>query len=130
MLNYPTPDVPLLRKVLAWAETEATKPEPEREWDQSAWRRSAALRSKIHDQPCGTAYCIAGYTCHLDGREWDTDATGLGICLVDGRTTPAVARSLLGITKLEAGALFDANNTIDQLRRIAGGIAARAGDTL
>jgi hypothetical protein len=70
---------------------------------------------------CQTAYCVAGHACVRagytfqweDGRTWATH-------LDDGHTPISHrARQLLGLTDDQAITLFQASNTIDDLKRIS-----------
>lgn len=121
-MTDPTPNLPLLRKAVAWAELEALKPEddPDREWNQSVWIYPAADRAGAYSQPvdCKTAYCIAGYVCHLD-RSVDEECD-----------FPRVAEQLLGLTCDEAYDLFHWSNEIESVRDVAERIAVRGGETL
>lgn len=113
-------NIPLLRKAVEWAEAEAAKPNGL--WLQKWWVSPAdtsdsylmALR-QAHGltEDCGTAYCIAGYVCHVEGIE-------------TGQHAEEAAR-LLGIDPGKSSAafipLFAAGNTIEDVRRIAEDIA-------
>lgn len=117
-------NVPLLRKAVEWAEAEAAKPPELCEWNQGSWvapkSRETALRLGTtyttsglgKADECGTCFCIAGYV---------VDA-------VDGPThvdeIPARAAELLGIDRFSGeGHLFDSDNSIEDVRRIAEEIA-------
>lgn len=85
------------------------------EWDQRNW----ASRSD-----CGTAYCLAGLACVRSGGQakFYRGLEYASTCsLPDGRTEliVLVAQDLLGLTNDQADILFDASNTIDDLKRIA-----------
>ena len=120
------PDIPLLRKCVEWAETEAQKPYRERRWEQSRWKV---------EKECGTAYCIAGYVIELQGGyEWDRDevwgdcirsSDGLGVERVS-----TVANRLLGLTPEQGDALFYPGNNIQRVRHVAERIAQTQGETL
>jgi hypothetical protein len=100
----------LLRKVVEWAEVEAVKPIRNCEWNQAFWVDTGA--------PCGTSYCIAGYTDHISGRDSTIDN------IADS------AQELLGLTLAERFDLFEYHNDIDDIRIVAERIAKRAGERL
>lgn len=113
-------NIPLLRKAVEWAEAEAAKPPELCEWRQvfwvsareytPAWGAWVSSMPAEKDPECGTCYCIAGYVV----------ATEVGPTPHD---VPALAASLLGLTEYEAGPLFSASNSIEDVRRIAEEIA-------
>lgn len=131
-------NVPLLRKVVEWAEAEASKPLPIREWEQGAWM----ILPEAFDEPmeddqgelffkdpeCGTCFCIAGKTVELsleEGENMDSSC----VESPDGFTEsiPMRAARELGIPR-DAGPfiisrLFHAENSIADVRRIAEDIA-------
>lgn len=111
MTNLPTPNIPLLRKAVEWAEAEAAKPNDTGLWNQALW---------AFDTGCGTAYCIAGWTVY--------EAAGETVPV--GPRVEQRAMHLLGLTYDEAWRLFDCDLSIQDVRRIAGEIAARAGERL
>jgi hypothetical protein len=128
--DLPTPNIPLLRKAVEWAEAEAAKTDGTCQWDQGSWmeRREGA---------CGTSYCIAGYTVAVAGHEVGAVASLCpdGCCAtltVNGEAASwtATGASLLGLPEGDAHRLFNADNTIDVVRDIAEEIAARAGERL
>ena len=124
-------NVPLLRKVVEWAETEDAKPVSLCQWEQQSfvtsydeqeharqmveetvWAKDdsyyARLASKVPE--CGTCYCIAGYVNEMHGNEpsdWRAAANLLGIPFDNGRLPM----------------LFASGNTIEDVRRIAEDIA-------
>lgn len=117
MTEY-TPNIPLLRKAVEWAEAEAAKEDQEQsEWDQLYWR-------DVGFRACGTTYCIAGYVCEVSGEEWTS-----GVTTANG-AVPRVAADLLGLGQDDAWALFDAENSIERVREVAERIAERAGERL
>ena len=113
-MNETTPNVPLLRKTLEHIEAH-----PE-QWNQEFWR-------------CGTGMCFAGTACDLDGGEWMADGSAHlarregeqfqpdewapGREVIHARFR---ARTVLGLTRHQAAALFCADNTLPDLRRIVG----------
>jgi len=128
----PDVNIPLLRKAVEWAEAEAMKPDELCEWEQTmwvttpqdqtdsrarlaesgprgriGWMEKAAMRAP----ECGTCYCIAGYIAH--------EVEGMAI----GGSADEAAGDLLGISTDNADELFNANNTIEDVRRIAESIA-------
>lgn len=121
LTELPTPNIPLLRKAVEWAEAEAVKPRDKRQWDQSFY---------VSEAPCGTAYCIAGWA--VVNAHPQQVTTELGCLYIDDE--PAewhnTARDLLGLTESEASDLFDDANDIEDVRARAEDIAARAGERL
>jgi hypothetical protein len=122
-----TPNIPLLRRVVKWAEAEAAKTDGACLWDQGSWAERT---------DCGTTYCIAGYTVLIalpqaEMRE-DEDECGLLNLYVDGERAwwGDIAASVLGITHEERLNLFAASNNIDDVRFFAEQIAERAGERL
>jgi hypothetical protein len=114
-MTEPTPNLPLLRKVL---EQITAAPET---WDQSAWAATT---------PCGTAMCVAGHAAALTGHTFRFESDGKAGDTTDGRLISAVAIEELGLTLYESDELFDSRNGLADLQRIAGRIAARAGEVL
>lgn len=124
-MSEPTVNIPLLRKAVEWAEAEAAKPFEVREWNQFYWKLPpSAAQTTPHlfgidsGQPkaeaCGTCYCIAGYAAEVQGAAARTS------------DIPVVARKALGLTEFQANQLFNANNTIEDVRRIAEDIAGES----
>jgi hypothetical protein len=114
-------NLPLLRKAVEWAESEARKPEAESEWFQG-WFVS---RGEHVSRSCETAYCIAGYAVYIS--DFNVEQVG---------SPDESARELLGIDWDDAWnrglgfGLFAASNTIEDVRRIAGNIAKKYGEEL
>ena len=118
-------NIPLLRKAVEWAEAEAAKPFELCEWRQAMWVTTfdedatrkwkfiaqRTTREALGKAPeCGTCYCIAGYVvAAVDGREHVS------------LSTEERAAQLLGLPGHSD--LFDAVNTIEDVRRIAEDIA-------
>jgi len=133
----PDVNIPLLRKAVEWAEAEAMKPIELCEWNQYDWiadkdeKNAARLRiaSGMHDlssaalakksPECGTCYCIAGYITH----EIVGEPSGLYSTFATGDSWSDVAANALGISENAAELLFRADNTIEDVRRIAESIA-------
>lgn len=123
-----TLDVPLLRKVVEWAEAEAARPIEECEWNQELW----AVAGVEIERTCGTAFCVAGKLIYdADGAESLDLLSGLG----------AVERGaeLLGVQPRdvwsndcygEIQGLFAPENTITDVRTEAVRLAARYGEVL
>lgn len=117
-------NLPLLRKAVEWAESEARKPIEQSEWCQEFF---AVLGRRI-GRDCGTAYCIAGYV-----------AEQAGLPSFDSSVT---AMNLLGIELEDAWGNFDwdertghhglfaASNSIEDVREIAEQIARKYGEEL
>jgi len=131
-------NIPLLRKCVEWAEAEAMKPIELCEWNQLDWiaddteQRMARLRVQegefftrldralaIKAPECGTCYCIAGYITH----EIVGEKAGAEAGVMFGASRAIVAANALGISKNAAEPLFRADNTIEDVRRIAESIA-------
>lgn len=137
MSDEPKPNIPLLRKAVEWVEQEAAKPEIDREWDQSAWRRAPELRAhslllyseyweskERTDQVaahCGTAYCVAGYV----GQMLDERFKNSEVIQVEGEPVHVAdfAKDALGLTDEQSEWLFAGVNTAEDVRRIAEEIA-------
>lgn len=116
-------NIPLLRKAVEWAEAEAAKPFETREWDQTFWAlpaspndpnvcgnpfQSQAVLDRLRGEvDCGTKFCVAGWIVH---------AAGEAVLYYDAATRAA---ELLGVTIDAADALFVADNSIEDVRRIA-----------
>lgn len=122
-------NVPLLRKGVEWAEVEACRPFAERAWDQQVYRASVGAElynpeTQDYEIKCNTAYCIAGWTVAVtlgDNEQQSLTGdvlslTGDFIATVEGR-----ALEMLGLEG-DSG-LFDCNNSIEEVRRIAEEIA-------
>jgi len=120
-----TVNIPLLRKAVEWAEAEAAKPPELCEWVQGTW---VAPADESQDrlgwgkgygytsaygkaESCGTCFCIAGYT------------TAMTVGLIAVWAIEDEARARLGLTERQAERLFDADNDIAAVRRIAEDIA-------
>ena len=104
---------------MEWAEAEAAKPFELCEWYQPAYRVEPdefELSFELHKKSpeCGTCYCIAGYVAAMvqPSRHWHySDDIAQG------------AMRALGLGDDQASDLFDAGNSIVDVRRIAEGIA-------
>lgn len=120
-------NVPLLRKAVEWAEAEAAKPDPlARQWDQSEYYRTPENRRAVAGRPqadCGTAYCIAGWVCHINGEQFRDTHSGMTGLLANGATVIGRAQELLGLDYVTGIHLFTGSNTIEDVRRIAEDIA-------
>jgi hypothetical protein len=105
-------NVPLLRKTLEYI---TAHPE---EHDQRNWGVKTA---------CGSSYCLAGHAVVLAGHEIDwhsPDLVRMGMrsschALTDGRYISDAAREELGLDPERAARLFDANNDLGTLWRLA-----------
>lgn len=112
----PTPNVPLLRKVVEWVEAEEAKPEEQREWYQPSY----FVRRSHFD--CETVCCVAGKIALDEG--W-VPRFGIGhltsVCEKDGVVTLAseVARNALGLDEYQSYNLFHGGNTASRVRRLA-----------
>lgn len=135
MTNQSVPDIPMLRKLVAWVEEEEQKPVSEREWDQwtfvpdEVFLRSDGRAVDLSAVPlsCGTAACVCGRLAMEQGATWQ---------YIDGRShfnglRPAeYGAQILGITAEEAEDMFNGFNSAADVRRCAESIAARVGDRL
>lgn len=138
-MTEPTVNVPLLRKVVEWAEAEAAKPWELREWNQVSVIQSPERITGYHDErgywveaskapSCGTNYCIAGYVAQVTLREGERVGFGWDIVDPNGQTVDGAverAAEMLGIDAEVAmgDGLFAGGNTIEDVRRIAESIA-------
>ena len=132
MTKTPTPNIPLLRKMVEWVEEQAQLTE-NREWYQADWIVAPSEYSWLEDEAenwCGTACCVAGKVALMDGWK-PAFHSGLGLASTvtkDGehREVREVAAELLGIPDFPdygGHPLFDGNNTAADIRRIAEEIA-------
>lgn len=125
----PTPNAALARRVLEHIEAHPDS------WLQSLW----AQRSE-----CGTTYCFAGWTIALTNPDAQFHFVDRGTwvaadVLIPGtgghQEIPEAARNLLNLSQYAAGQLFDARNSLDDLRAMVaelesptfGGIAFATG---
>jgi hypothetical protein len=130
----PGVDVPLLRKVVEWAEVEAQKPFMERRWYQDAYymKDGDTIYNPERDDfdvvRCGTAFCIAGWT--VAETLGAGEAMNSGGDVVDSKTGRFIrdcedrAREMLNISSDHG--LFDCGLTIEEVRRIAEKIAGES----
>lgn len=101
------------------------------QWRQTRWLANAmqwrvvGAQRKDTEATCGTAACFAGWACLLNGDQvlGDLDASpGAHSWVRDEggrrRRVDARARRLLGLTDDEAHELFEACNTLDDIRNI------------
>lgn len=115
-------NIPLLKQVVEWAEEQAQLPPQECEWDQrwfimkdpderalQIWQDHGI---EVPAAECRTTFCIAGYIAFALGERRDSDPW-------------SSARRALGLSDLQANALFAFDNTIEDIRRIAEDIAGR-----
>lgn len=101
------------------------------------------------NEACGSSYCIAGETVHLNGYRmlYDIDLTAAhciqqeptdqlddkgrtiwkDVAGAEAVTISQTASRLLGITKAESSFLFDGENQIPQLEAVANALADRRG---
>lgn len=131
--TLPTPNLPLLRKVLDHVDAH-----PE-EWVQSSW----AIRGEALDRvleyhqvnavpACGTAYCIAGHAVTMAGHDvlWLRHSSSTAATLTNGEAVGDAAQRELGLTNTEADHLFSGCNDRRQVQYAAERIARRAGEVL
>jgi hypothetical protein len=108
-------NVPLLRKGVEWVEEQARLDPDSSQWHQSGWVTPEFLRVNIWDtEPgCGSAYCLAGYIGQLVDPRYENTAE------VDGVHVSEVAVKALGLDGTGPLELFVAQNTAEDVRRIA-----------
>ena len=131
-MNEPTPDLPLLRKVLDYIDAHREQ------WLQQIWGTDRAILTEDGEvdfdlsrppSACHTAHCIAGWAVILDGTHEVTFCAGA--MYVDGSPSAGpFAQKLLGLTDFEAADLFHWSNDRAEVQRVAGKIAERAGEVL
>lgn len=122
-------NIPLLRKVVEWAEAEWEKRERGEfcEWDQNDWYtipQWAAVRQDLPVTACGTAMCIAGYVAYNADPYLRANVDRNGAWSnAQGKHACQIAQEELGLTDEQAEVLFRASNTIEMVREIAEEIA-------
>lgn len=125
----PHVDVPLLRKVVEWAEVEAKKPFMERAWYQDAYYmrpgehvfNPETEKSEIR---CGTAYCIAGWTvAETLGPDEAMNFSGDVVTSAGEFIRDCEERALEMLNISTDHGLFDCSLTIEEVRAIAEKIA-------
>jgi len=121
------------------------KATPER-WQQKAW---VTLPLPLSPELCGTKFCFAGWAAYFSGyaHEWGLepgrtyvdllppetqqalalhpDAPKYSFALPNGRTVvhvSMIASAVLGLDAMQASALFDAFNTLEDLEDIVGAL--------
>lgn len=127
-----TPNIPLLRKQVEWAESEEQRKDPtDHWWSQEDWFR--AHRDK-NNNICGTAACIAGNVgvllaeavCYCSDMEefW-------GVRDEHGKywAFEEFGREMLGLTRQESEMFAGHNEAVD-IRLYAEEAAARVGEKL
>lgn len=107
----------LIDAVIEWAEEEDAKG-PMSAWDQEIWGV---------EKSCGTAYCIAGKVAANAG--WRPADGSFSMLEKDGvyELTSCVATEILGIDHEDAEYLFNAENSLKELKEIRDAIARRNG---
>ena len=130
-ITSPAPIVPTLDDLLAWAEAEQLKKDKGQpsEWDQGHWAINVpaynaywGVRKAVPAVNCGTACCLAGKTVAFMGGKFlieaDSDGTAVEAEMPDGTTVfvEGFAEQVLGLTTAQADALFDGDNTIENVR--------------
>ncbi len=126
-----TPNHAELDALLAWAEGEHDKEVQglPSEWDQGTWAASRTnLQPSAQSPSCGTACCIAGKAVARQGGVFLLEQPFAGATrlradyaeMPNGRRVmiETEAEEILGLTRVQADALFDADNTIASIRRI------------
>ncbi len=115
------PFVPTLDGLLAWAEAEHAKKlagQPS-EWDQGHWAISRPNGTPIAAS-CATACCLAGKTvAALGGRFLLEEDYGRGYQIATDAELPTGKRvNVEDFARVQADALFEADNDIASIRRI------------
>jgi len=104
-------------------------------WNQQQW----VTGYNTAGQSCGTAGCFAGWRCFLDGFT-EVDQMGISVSdktgfvlqptdysradFLDPRTIPGHAAEVLGLDRDQAMILFEASNTLEDLKGIVDAICA------
>ena len=142
-MPQPQANWPMLNKIREWIDTAD-------DWRQGAWylppetlngatRQPSTIRGFEYHTDCGTAYCFAGYACHIAGDKFvvyqnDFTATRQPHVFSDGEVVtpegrrvsiPRRARELLGITCDESDALFNGGNDKDDIDSVLDDIRER-----
>lgn len=134
----PTPNIPLLRKGVEWAE-EQEQLVGLRMWNQDFWFRTLdrkLAKQNMYDPLCETGMCIAGFVVTEMEFEISFDpASGIdegGYYCASYAFDPAtgitdqisnIATRELGITEEQSRILFDGINSAHDIRRISEEIA-------
>lgn len=106
-------NIALLRKAIEWAEEQQDS--GTNLWDQNIW---------LSKRDCGTSYCIAGYMGQLMEPAFRDDDLAEEKNLQNPMGLMGVVhvseyvRNRLGLTVNQAAVLFQATNTIDNLKDI------------
>ncbi len=126
----PTPNIEELDALVAWAEAEHEKKKKglPSEWDQGTW---AAQRSNLppseQSPECGTACCLAGKAVARQGGVFLLETPYFGANMrADYAVMPTgqkvmietEAEAILGLTRPQSDALFDADNNLPAVKRI------------
>lgn len=138
-----TPDLPLLRKLVDWAEEEEARQDrgdgtdKDVIWMQMNWLSTDFVwkNGEATDQICSTGCCIAGKVALDFGTPIFTDWEGTTEYVRDDNdglvySIREFGREQLGLQKPEADELFEGENKAADIREIAERIAARAGEML
>lgn len=97
-------------KTLLWQTYEAIENDPD-SWVQSGWR-------------CRTGMCFAGHAAHQAGAHWHDEHPGGPdedlVCLPNGgsKYVANYAQQVLGLSDTQAREMFDARNTLDDLKTL------------
>lgn len=146
-------NIELLRNAVDWARAESEK-EDGGKWNQTVWAsggvvtnqkvRDNNIRYRVVSVDCQSSFCIAGNICASKGDTFVIPTVpgipqygyvdAIDDVIPKGGKHPRGifdrARGLLGITKDEAGALFDPMNSLADIERIAADIASKRGEIL
>ena len=127
-MTEPTVNIPLLRKAVEWAEAEAAMPSRISRWNQGAWVINPVEIQR--DEACGTCYCIAGFVVSQEStvapvtdKWWQVMVDD---AIVDEYDFCSLAASRLGIDRADANRLFNASNSIEDVRIQAESIAGES----
>lgn len=108
-----------------------------RPWNQGTW----GLKVDVPQinvpglEECGTSFCFAGWTAKLDGcdMQW-LDRDVRGVASLENVRAPGTqewqavwryARDALGLTERQSDVLFDATNSLDDLRLLVNALIER-----
>jgi hypothetical protein len=128
-------NVALLRKGVEWVEEQNTLPWADRVWNQNYWmidaeeaepapKETDAKQGEVKNF-CGTCYCFAGNVAAWDGYRVYSEGMAKNPRTGESVDPESYAIERLGITNPQAWALFDEENTAEDIRRIAEEIAGQ-----
>lgn len=151
--ELPALNLELLRQHIGWIEKAASAPDAvDLQWDQSLWVHSTdpdlfePLLNEVTGRPtgyyrldvkegfCNTACCLAGSVAISEGQPQFTrdgaDEDFTASFMETGEPIESFARDQLGLTERESDVMFNGNNSVDDLIRLAEAVCLRRGLTL